>query len=69
MHFTNTQGHITHTQTRMCAATHFQHTAESQVPQESVKIEKPPKFAGMTSKKQSQAGKQFPTAELMFIQA
>ena len=48
MHSINTHGHISHTHTH----THtLNRTAESHVPQEPVKIEKPPIFAGMTSKK------------------
>ncbi len=42
---------------------------KANLPQEPAKIEKPPIFAGMTSKKPRRAGQRFPTAELMFIQA
>lgn len=52
MHFINTHGHITYTHTHKHT---FNHTAESQVPQEPAKIEKPPILAGMTSKKQTRA--------------
>lgn len=50
MHFTNTWSYHTHTHTHYRDT--LNHTAESQVPQEPGKIEKPPRFAGMTSKEQ-----------------